>query len=252
MTKIKKVTLQSVPLKNLQEQFNTVNAMYQNDLIIDSIKPLCQNNIFTFKNDVHRSDERSPMSAKFFNNCVQYLAMFRSRSYHFLLFDASIIRFYYKFDNANKLESYNLLWFPCPFNEQVVKIFGEDRQDLYNFLDDLSNEDKFSFGDFEFRTPIRVDYDALYSGTKKDFHPTSHIHFQNTNTRAKNNNIFCIYTFMAFIIENCYPEKNAEYHNQENNLNGRMRAEKSSWLKINQINDEKIGLGNKIFTNYHF
>ena len=233
---------------NLESQFKTITEMYKEILIIDSIKPNCNESIFSFRNSVNRTNERSPMSQKYFNSCVQYLALFRERSYHILFYDYSIARFHYEFEN-NKLVSYNLLWFPCPFSKDYLDICG-GRQEIADMLDTTPTEESYNYDNFIFRTPVRIDFDANYKGKKKIFHPTSHLHFQHKDTRSGFKDVFCLYKFFFFVIENFYPDINYQIHNIDNNINKTMLSESQSWLKIKNVDDKE--LGEKIHTSFGF
>lgn len=248
--------MQKKPSEQLYQQFNILKDMYLGKLILAYIDPVYQDNLFTFAHQMPIFDERSPMSAKFFNNCKQYLAMFKKRSYHFLFVDGSIAKFHYEFDETNKLLSYNLLWYPCPFSEDWIKLFKSDdgsidEMELTNFIDNIEEVDDFKYLDFNLRTPIRIDYDITYDAAsdKSSFHPTSHIHFQHTNTRARNSEIFCLYKFFVFIIENCYPDINYKL-SEEELISDRMLKGTSHWLKCKDINVN--GIGDKIYTTYTF
>lgn len=235
-----------LPINKLNEQFVTISTLYKDRLIREVIDPDCSKNIFTFKNQVPTTSVRSPMSQKFFNAIKQYLAMLKSRSYHFLFNDFSLARFHYEFDPEGKLNSYNLLWFPCPFSEKFLKDVGSLTDNIIDYMDELTEDDTFNTNDLLLRTPIRVDYDANYSGRRAEFHPVSHIHFQHHHTRAKNNSIFCLYNFFNFIIENCYPEKYEFLFKTEEVISQSMKNEFRYWLKENKIDNE---LGNHIYTN---
>lgn len=165
---IARINNEKKPSEYLNQQFNTIKTMYSGSLLIETIEPICQNNLFTFTNDVPIYEERSPMSAKYFNNCKQYLAMFKNRSYHFLFIDGSLAKFHYEFDEEYKLLSYNLLWYPCPFSKEFLKIFIEDdgtinKMDLYDYIDNIEEIDNFKYMDFNLCSPIRVDYDYTYA-----------------------------------------------------------------------------------------
>jgi hypothetical protein len=242
----------STPVDYLKQQYNTLDSMYKRKLILESIKPKFTDHLFTYQNTPPPTTERSPMSQKYYNSCKQYLAMFKSRSYHFLFNDYSIGRFNYVFDIHSKLVSYNLLWFPCPFSIEYLNLSMNERSFLFELLDSIQEIDKFQYGDFTLRTPIRIDFDAIYEGTKIEFHPTSHIHFQSSETRAKNSKVFCLYNFFAFIIENCYPEINHKFHTEDEEaiITKEMLGESAYWLKSKKI--DNIDLGSKIITNYSF
>ncbi|SDM42915.1 Uncharacterized conserved protein [Paenibacillus sp. OK060] len=234
---------------NLQSQFTTLIDMYKGTLILDSIKPNCAETSFSVKNLVDTTDERSPLSQKFFNSCSQYLALFRERSYHVLFNDYSIARFNYEFE-GNKLASYNLLWFPCPFSHEYLEIYDNDRLEIEYMLDYTPIEETYRHSDFTFRSPVRIDYDANYTGNKKVFHPTSHLHFQHKNTRTEFNDIFCLYKFFFFVIENFYPDLNFQIYKDGNFITSNMLNESRNWLKTKKVQDEE--LGGRIHTSFSF
>lgn len=248
--------MQKSPSEYLYQQYNVIKEMYKEKLIIETIEPKYSSNLFTFTNQMPIFDDRSPMSAKYFNNCKQYLAMFKHRSYHFLFIDGSIAKFHYEFDKEKKLLSYNLLWYPCPFSNEWLKMFKmEDgsinKYDFYEYIDSIEENDDFKYLDFNLRTPIRVDYDFTYdtSSEKACFHPTSHIHFQHTDTRARNTEVFCLYKFFVFIIENCYPYINYDL-GEDLTISNKMLKEASYWLKYNEVRD--LSIGERIYTTYSF
>ncbi|KYG59881.1 DUF2290 domain-containing protein [Planococcus maritimus] len=246
--------MNKTPGHYLSQQFNTIKAMFEDKLLMESINPFYTNNLFTYTNTVAPTDSRSLLSAKYFNSGEQYLAIFKNRSFHFLFKDASIARFHYEFDDKYKLLSYNLHWFPCPFSSEFLSGFIEEgeieKTSFFEYLDLIEEIDNFNYKDFNFRSPIRIDYEANYDGTKGSFHPSSHIHFQDTDTRAKTQNIFCIYRFFAFVIENCYPTHNYNFHKEENTISQEMINESSYWLKLRKVNNEEFG--EKINTNLFF
>lgn len=247
--------MQKTPSDFLKDQFDMLTSIFRNSLILDSVEPIHLKNIFTFKNDTPIFDDRSPISGKFFNHCSQYLALFKSRSFHFLMKDGSIVKFHYEFDDKLKLVCYNLLWFPFPFSNEYLDMFVNsetneiDKMELYNFIDNLEENDNFSYSDFNLRTPIRIDYDYSYKSVNDRglYHPISHIHLQHSNTRARNNDIFCLYKFFTFIIENCYPDYN--YETRDNFfVSSKELKESSHWLKCNKPTNEEHGI--RIYTTH--
>lgn len=236
----------------LMEQFNELNKMFKDTLIRSHIDPVYNKNTFTFKNKVDKGINRSPMSAKYFNSGIQYLALMKSRSYHFLFSDYSIGRFHYEFDEDNKLSSYNLLWFPCPFSDEFFDNNDLDKGDMYflNLIDELVDDEIIHYNEMRLRTPIRIDFDINYSGNRREFHPTSHIHQQHTETRTKNTKEFCLYNFFAFIIENCYPDFYYKYRD-EMVITEDMKKKSLPWLRVSKEKEkEKEKYGIKIFTSY--
>ncbi len=247
--------MRTTPGSYLSQQYNTIKAMFEDKLIIESIEPNFEDDYFTYMNQVVIGSERSPISAKYFNSCRQYLAIFKCRSFHYLLNDASIARFHYEFDENYKLVSYNLLWFPCPFSSDFLSQFRDEEGNIekftfFEYLDEIEEVDTFNYTNFSFRTPVRIDYDLNYSGTKSSFHPTSHIHFQNTDTRAKSNDIFCLYRFFAFIIENCYPNLNYTFNLDDDNISIDMINESNHWLKCKKTKGAQFG--EEIRTSFSF
>ena len=70
--------MQNTPGDYLIQQFNTLKAMFEDKLLIESIEPSYTNKLFTYSNTVPYDSSRSSLSAKYFNSCKQYLAILRT------------------------------------------------------------------------------------------------------------------------------------------------------------------------------
>jgi len=140
------------------------------------------------------------VSGKNFNNISQYLAIITSGAYQLLLFDYSVIRCSFIFDMKGKIQSQNLLWWPCPIKDTMawaeteLGLIGGLKQDL---------DDIVALEQLKMRTPIRVDFDRDIDRTD---HPSSHIHLQHHATRVRCNAPICFNTFMKSIFKNFYPD----------------------------------------------
>lgn len=133
-----------------------------------------------------------------FTKLDQYLFILKNNSYHSLLFDGSLIRANFKFEN-NILLSQNLLWWPSPYN------YSELLQDGFSPLDIMENfySDSKWFETIKMRSPIRVDYDFNLNTVT---HPKSHMHIQHENTRLSIDSPICFNRFVDFIFRNFYAE----------------------------------------------
>lgn len=102
-----------------------------------------------------------------FNKLEQYEHILKTNSYHGLIFDGSVIRVNFEFEN-DVLLTQNLLWWPSPYD------FGTLLQDfspidiLYDFYGDSQ---WFQF--MTMRSPIRIDFDSTNNSIK---HSSCHVH----------------------------------------------------------------------------
>lgn len=184
-----------------------------------------------------------------FNTVENYLSVFQNRAYHFFLFDGSLIKLNFEFDESYALKTYNLSWLPCVFTSEYINMFEiKDNQmnifELYNELDsyELSSKEKICLSDICLRSPIRIDFDSTYSDFSRTTHPLTHMHFQSKNTRLKIENTFCIYRFVAFVLENCYPDEyfiKKKRKNRGDEDNGFITDDLFNELKINK--EEYLG-----------
>ena len=137
-------------------------------------------------------------SGKSFTKLDQYLHILQTNSYHCLLFDGSIIRVNFEFDD-DLLIAQNLLWWPAPYD------YGNILQEGYSPVELILD----FFGDnswhetIKMRSPIRIDFD---SSNNTVTHPHSHLHIQNNETRLNTNNPICFNRFVDFIFRNFYPQ----------------------------------------------
>lgn len=137
-------------------------------------------------------------SGKSFTMLDQYIHILQTNSYHCLLFDGSIIRANFEFED-DKLLRQNLLWWPAPYN------YGDILQEGYPPVELFQNfcEDKDWPKIIRMRSPIRIDFDSSNNAEK---HPPGHLHIQNEETRLNINNPVCFNRFVNFIFRNFYPQ----------------------------------------------
>uniref|UniRef100_UPI004057860C DUF2290 domain-containing protein n=1 Tax=Agathobacter sp. TaxID=2021311 RepID=UPI004057860C len=128
----------------------------------------------------------------------QYMHILRSNSYHCMLFDGSLIRVNFEFEN-NELLSQNLLWWPAPYS------YADLLQDGYSpveLLMDFYGDPKWHES-IVMRSPVRIDFD---SKNNTEIHPHSHMHIQNGETRINTVNPMCFNRFIDFVFRNFYPD----------------------------------------------
>ncbi|MDD7391050.1 MAG: DUF2290 domain-containing protein [Lachnospiraceae bacterium] len=213
--------MKELPVEKIARQFSVITSADKDFLIRDYISPVINGRTITFKNDVKtKGCGRSVKSQKFFDYCKQYVAFYQSRSYQFLFHDYSLGRFIYEFDDSDHLLSYNLYWNPCPLRLKFIEDLEEIGWDFSDYIDNMVDNETVRLDDIILRTPIRLDYIRDYDGTKPELHPDFHMHFQNKNTRVKSEGILTLYSYLLFIIENCYPDiyKDEEYQSEIENL----------------------------------
>lgn len=126
-----------------------------------------------------------------------YISLVEARDYSYLMKDGGIIQIAFTY-NGNEVEKHRLVFYPCPFSitlEELEKFNGGLSEFIEeNFMDAL---DEYVLS----RSPIRFDYDPE-SG--KEFHPASHITFNDRNCRIPAHAPLYFDTFIKFVFENFY------------------------------------------------
>lgn len=133
-----------------------------------------------------------------FTRLEQYKHILETNSYHCMLFDGSIIRANFEFNN-DKLVSQNLLWWPAPYDFSNLMLDGFSPVDI---LLDLYG-DKNWHKTVKMRSPLRIDFDSTNNAEN---HPHSHIHIQSEKTRMAISRPICFNRFISFVFKNFYPE----------------------------------------------
>lgn len=128
----------------------------------------------------------------------QYMHILKHNSYHCMLFDGSLIRVNFEFEN-NELLTQNLLWWPAPYCYVDLLQEGYAPVDL---LLDFYGDPKWHES-MVMRSPIRIDFDCKNNTVT---HPHSHMHIQNGETRINTENPICFNKFVDFIFRNFYPD----------------------------------------------
>lgn len=142
-------------------------------------------------------------SGEMFTKLDQYLFILKNNSYHCLLFDGSIIRVNFQFDN-NILLSQNLLWWPSPYDYHDLLQEGYSPVDL---IEDFYNDSQW-YKVIKMRSPIRIDFD--YKKNTEE-HSKSHLHIQHENTRLVIEQPLCFNRFIDFLFRNFYIDYNVEF-----------------------------------------
>lgn len=205
----------------IKKQYSVLASSSVDFLIRDCIDPSVNRKQITVKNDVNcPRGERSLKAQKYFNYCKQYISFYKSRSYQFLFCDYSLGRFNYEFDDNDHLVSYSLYWNPCPISLEYRKEMEDCNLDFSDYIDNTDDKETIELNNIVLRTPIRLDYVANYDGTNPEYHPSFHMHFQDKNTRVKTDNILSLYSYILFVLENCYPDlyTSKDYQDQINRI----------------------------------
>lgn len=135
---------------------------------------------------------------KSFIKLTQYHHILETNSYHCLLFDGSLIRVNFEFQDDLLLRQ-NLLWWPAPYD------YGNMLQDGFSPIEILKDfyGDPDWYKNIRMRSPIRIDFDS--ANNKKD-HPCCHMHIENEETRINTASPICFNRFIDFIFRNFYPQ----------------------------------------------
>lgn len=136
-------------------------------------------------------------SGRSFTKLNQYKHILETNSYHCLLFDGSIIRANFIFEN-DLLLTENLLWWPAPFD--FSELLGEGFSPIEILLD-MFGDSKW-YESLKMRSPLRIDFDSENNTIN---HPHSHMHIQNEETRIFTSKPICFSHFMDFVLRNFYP-----------------------------------------------
>lgn len=130
---------------------------------------------------------------------MDYLSLLERKEYSFLLRDGAIVQLLYTFE-GNVIDRHRLVYYPCPFSIdfELMQDFDANLSDIINavYLGDLENS-------IALKSPIRFDYapDAT-----ADYHPASHITFNEQTCRIPVRSPMRFDQFMRFILENFYPD----------------------------------------------
>lgn len=239
--------MQEIPAEKIKKQFDLLGDIDNNPILIDYIQPKIEGRNITFQNDVKQNDAtRSLKAQKYFNYVKQYVAFFKSRSYQFLFSDYSLGRIVYEFDDNNKLVSYNMYWNPCPFNEEFIKELANVGMDIAEYIDCIDDTEKAELNAISLKSPLRFDYAREYTGKYKGYHPSLHLHIQDSETRMKVSSAFSVYKYYLFILENCFPSiyKEGKYEDYIEHIR-KLDLETSGWLKVKSDDSD---VGNQIQT----
>ena len=146
-------------------------------------------------------------SGKSFTSIKQYEYILKNNSYHCLMYDGSLVRANFCF-NDGVLISENLLWCPSPFSENadLLGIFTP-----HDLLEDIYG-DKEWYKKINMRTPIRFDFD---SKKHENNHTAAHAHFQHHDTHVDVIKPICFNRFIEFIFQTCYPSKTIRFAKED-------------------------------------
>ncbi|AFM42753.1 hypothetical protein Desaci_3875 [Desulfosporosinus acidiphilus SJ4] len=136
-------------------------------------------------------------TGEYFLKLEQYKKIIRNNSYLCILYDGSLIRVSYTFQN-NILLGHNLLWWPAPYAYPNVTIDDFSPSELMEeFLNDLTWHEVLNM-----RSPVRIDFDPKVAS---EIHPATHIHMQHKDCRMYVEKPLCFNRFINFILKNNYP-----------------------------------------------
>jgi hypothetical protein len=130
---------------------------------------------------------------------MDYISLLERKEYSFLLRDGAIVQLSYTFE-LNSIDRHRLLYYPCPFSIdfELMQDFDASLSEIINavYISDIENS-------ITLKSPIRFDYAPE---TVKDYHPASHITFNDQSCRIPVKSPMRFDQFMQFILENFYPD----------------------------------------------
>ena len=159
----------------------------------------------------------------------QYRQILMNNSYLCIIYDGSIIRVSYTFEN-NVLIGHNLLWWPAPYNYKGI--ISLDEISPHELIDEFLAEKEW-YKSLDMRTPIRVDYDPI-EGVVSEKHPPTHLHMQHGECRMYVDGPLCFNRFMKFILTNYYANIAFEFNSRDNIIFNDVR----NGVRINYSNAE--------------
>jgi hypothetical protein len=128
----------------------------------------------------------------------QYKKIVETEAFTCLLFDGSLVRAAYGFNNET-LMIHNLLWWPSPFRITSEDLVGGGILDFFDLYADSGEWHER----LEMRTPFRFDYDTEKAA---EDHPLSHLHMQTSDCRLYIDRPLSFNRFITFIFKNFYPD----------------------------------------------
>lgn len=130
---------------------------------------------------------------------MDYVELLERKEYSFLMQDGAILQISYTFDQE-AIQRHRLVFYPCPFSLDASLIDDPEVSfsDLIRgvYLDDLENS-------VALRSPLRFDFAPEDAA---DYHPASHITFNQQTCRIPVRSPMRFDQFMKFILENFYPQ----------------------------------------------
>ncbi len=129
-------------------------------------------------------------TGKYFLKLEQYKKILENNSYLCILYDGSIIRVSYTFQN-NILIGHNLLWWPVPYS--YSNITTEDISP-YKLMEEFLSDSQWHEV-IKMRSPVRVDFDPSSTVVNK-VHEDCRMYVEEP---------LCFNRFINFILKNYYP-----------------------------------------------
>ena len=200
MKKISKSTFKNNSRASIikNEMINTMEWLYDSKLLyfFNDIKMNTIGNVEIITWNNHIGGRKN--CGKSFSTLAQYEHILLNNSLTCILFDGSLIRSTFKFEN-NKLIGHSHLWWPAPFNcNGLIKV----DQTPFELYEELISDYKW-FDNINMRSPVRIDYDP---SNDTEEHPAVHLHTQHHECRIKVNKPICFNRFIQYIFDNFYPD----------------------------------------------
>lgn len=129
---------------------------------------------------------------------LDYVALLERKEYSFLMHDGAIVQVSYTYEGL-KIDRHRLLYYPCPFSIDA-DLLDELEVSLSDLIREVYMEDVER--SVALRSPVRFDYAPEAAA---DFHPSSHITFNEQTCRIPVRAPMRFDQFMRFVLENFYP-----------------------------------------------
>ncbi len=199
---MKKNKNQNLSIDQIENQINsTLDALYSKKILytynyIYKEGNNSNNQYLTWKN--HESGKFN--TGSYFLKLEQYRKILENNSYLCILYDGSIIRVSYTFEN-NVLVGHNLLWWPAPYSYKNITLEDIPPQDLFEeFIADSKWMEAIKM-----RSPVRFDFDPSKNAVNEKHSPI-HLHMQHEDCRMYIEKPLCFNEFINFILKNYYPD----------------------------------------------
>lgn len=145
-----------------------------------------------------RSDNNASLIIDSPFRIMSYISLLERKEYSLLMQDGAFVQISYIFERG-KIIRHRLVYYPCPFFIDM-QLASDPQVGLVDLLRDVYLEDLEA--NVALRSPVRFD---LAPEAASDYHPASHMSFNEQTCRVPVRAPLRFDCFMKFIFENFYP-----------------------------------------------